>query len=64
MCGGLQPYSIAGGQGSNNNHIHHNTAKWITAAGTGNHVHNNVAAVFNIAGGNLANNNTVASVCR
>jgi hypothetical protein len=64
VCGGLQPYSIAGGQGSNNNHIHHNTAKWITAAGTGNHVHNNIAAVFNIAGGNLANNNTVASVCR
>ena len=65
VCGGLQPYSIAGGQGSNNNHIHHNTAIWITAAGTGNHVHNNVAEVFNIAQpGNLVNNNTVANVCR
>ncbi len=64
VCGGLQPYSIAGGQGSNNNHIHHNTAIWITAAGTGNHVHNNVAEVFNVAPGNLANNNTVANVCR
>jgi hypothetical protein len=63
VCGGLQPYSIAGGQGSNNNHVHHNTAIWITAAGTGNHVHNNVAEVFNIAPGNLANNNTVANVC-
>lgn len=63
VCGGLQPYSIAGGQGSNNNHVHHNTAIWITAAGTGNHVHNNVAEVFNIAPGNLANNNTAANVC-
>jgi hypothetical protein len=63
VCGGLQPYSIAGGVGSNNNHVHHNTAIWITAAGTGNHVHNNVAEVFNIAPGNLVNNNTVASVC-
>jgi hypothetical protein len=63
VCGGLQPYSIAGGQGSNNNHVHHNTAIWITAAGTGNHLHNNVAEVFNIAPGNVANNNTVANVC-
>jgi hypothetical protein len=64
VCGGLQPYSIAGGVGSNNNHVHHNTALWIYAAGTGNHVHNNVAEVFDIAQpGNLANDNTIASIC-
>jgi hypothetical protein len=63
VCGGTFPYSIAGGQGSNNNTIHHNAATWITEAGTGSHVHNNVALLFNIAPGNLVNNNSIASVC-
>lgn len=63
VCGGLFPYSIAGGQGSNNNTIHHNKAIWITQFGTGNHVHNNVATLFNIGPGNLQNNNTIANVC-
>jgi hypothetical protein len=64
VCGGLYPYSIAAGAGSHNNHIHHNSATWITAYGKGNHVHNNVAELFTIWPGNLAHNNTVADVCR
>lgn len=66
VCGGLFPYSIAGGQGSDFNSVHHNTGKWITMAGDGNIVHNNTAQLFNIVPGNPANvtfNNTVAAVC-
>ena len=66
VCGGLFPYSIAGGQGSDFNSVHHNTARWITFFGDGNIVHNNTAQLFNIVPGNPANvtfNNTVAAVC-
>jgi hypothetical protein len=66
VCGGLFPYSIAGGQGSDFNSVHHNTARWITLFGDGNIVHNNSAQLFNIVPGNPANvtfNNTVAAVC-
>ena len=66
VCGGLYPYSIAGGQGSDFNSIHHNTARWITLYGDGNIVHNNFAQLFNIVPGSPANvafNNTVAMVC-
>lgn len=66
VCGGLFPYSIAGGQGSDFNSVHHNTAKWITLFGDGNIVHNNAAQLFNIVPGNPANvtfNNVVAAVC-
>jgi hypothetical protein len=66
VCGGLYPYSIAGGQGSDFNSVHHNTARWITFFGDGNIVHNNTAQLFNIWPGNPANvtfNNTVAAVC-
>ena len=66
VCGGLFPYSIAGGQGSDFNSIHHNTARWITFFGDGNIVHNNTAQLFNIVPGNPANvtfNNTAATVC-
>jgi hypothetical protein len=66
VCGGLFPYSIAGGQGSDFNSVHHNTARWITLSGDGNIVHNNTAQLFNIVPGNPANatfNNTVAAVC-
>ena len=35
VCGGLFPYSIAGGQGSDFNSVHHNTARWITFSATG-----------------------------
>jgi hypothetical protein len=67
VCGGLFPYSIAGGQGSDFNSIHHNTARWITLSGDGNIVHNNTAQLVNIVPGNPANitfNNTAAAVCR
>jgi hypothetical protein len=66
VCGGLFPYSIAGGQGSDFNSVHHNTARWITLFGDGNIVHNNSAELFDIVPGNPANvtfNNTVAAVC-
>jgi len=66
VCGGLFPYSIAGGQGSDFNSVHHNTARWITLFGDGNIVNNNTAQLFNIVPGNPANatlNNTVAAVC-
>ena len=66
VCGGLFPYSIAGGQGSDFNSVHHNTARWITLSGDGNIVHDNAAQLFNIVPGNPANatlNNTVAAVC-
>jgi hypothetical protein len=66
VCGGLFPYSIAGGQGSDFNSVHHNTGRWITLYGDGNIVHNNTAELFNIVPGNPANatfNNTVAAVC-
>jgi len=66
VCGGLFPYSIAGGQGSDFNSVHHNTARWITFFGDGNIVHNNTAQLFNIVPGNPANvtfNNTTAAVC-
>jgi hypothetical protein len=66
VCGGLFPYSIAGGQGSDFNSVHHNTARWITFFGDGNIVHNNTAQLFNIVPGDPANvsfNNTVAVVC-
>jgi len=66
VCGGLFPYSIAGGQGSDFNSVHHNTARWITVFGDGNIVNNNTAQLFNIVPGNPANatfNNTVAAVC-
>jgi hypothetical protein len=66
VCGGLYPYSIAGGQGSDFNSVHHNTGRWITLYGDGNIVHNNTAELFNIVPGNPANaifNNTAAAVC-
>jgi hypothetical protein len=66
VCGGLFPYSIAGGQGSDFNSVHHNTARWITFFGDGNIVHNNTAQLFNVVPGSPANvtfNNTVAAVC-
>lgn len=66
VCGGLFPYSIAGGQGSDFNSVHHNTARWITLFGDGNIVHNNTAQLFNIVPGNPANvtfNNAAAAVC-
>ena len=66
VCGGLYPYSIAGGQGSDFNSVHHNTARWISLYGDGNIVHNNTAQLFNIVPGNPPNatlNNTVAAVC-
>jgi len=66
VCGGLFPYSIAGGQGSDFNSVHHNTARWVTFFGDGNIVHNNTAQFFNIVPGNPANvtlNNTTAAVC-
>ena len=66
VCGGLFPYSIAGGQGSDFNSVHHNTGRWITLFGDGNIVHNNTAQLFNIVPGNPANvtfNNTAAAVC-
>ena len=66
VCGGLFPYSIAGGQGSDFNSVHHNTARWITLYGDGNIVHNNAAQLFNIVPGNPANvsfNNATAAVC-
>ena len=66
VCGGLYPYSIAGGQGSDFNSVHHNTAKWITLFGDGNIVHNNTAQQFDIVAGSPANvtfNNAVAAVC-
>jgi hypothetical protein len=66
VCGGLFPYSIAGGQGSDFNSVHHNTAKWITFFGDGNIVHNNTAQLFTIVPGFPANvtfNNTAAAVC-
>ncbi len=66
VCGGLFPYSIAGGQGSDFNSVHHNTARWITLFGDGNIVHNNIAQLFNIVPGIPANvtfNNTAAAVC-
>ena len=67
VCGGLYPYSIAGGQGSDFNSVHHNTARWITFYGDGNIVHNNTAQLFNIWPGDPVNvtfNNTVAAVCQ
>jgi hypothetical protein len=67
VCGGLYPYSIAGGQGSDFNSVHHNTARWITFYGDGNVVHNNTAQLFNLWPGDPANvtfNNTVAAVCQ
>jgi hypothetical protein len=66
VCGGLFPYSIAGGQGSDFNSVHHNTAKWITLYGDGNIVNNNTAQLFDVVPGNPPNatfNNTVAAVC-
>jgi hypothetical protein len=66
VCGGLFPYSIAGGQGSDFNSVHHNTGRWITLYGDGNIVHNNAAQLFNIVPGNPANvtfNNAAAAVC-
>jgi hypothetical protein len=66
VCGGLFPYSIAGGQGSDFNSVHHNTARWITFYGDGNIVHNNTAQLFNIVPGSPANvtfNNAAAAVC-
>jgi hypothetical protein len=66
VCGGLFPYSIAGGQGSDFNSVHHNTARWITLFGDGNIVHDNTAQLFNIVPGSPANvtfNNTAAAVC-
>jgi hypothetical protein len=66
VCGGLYPYSIAGGQGSDFNSIHHNIGKWISLYGDGNIVHNNTAQLFNIVPGappNVPFNNTVAAVC-
>ena len=66
VCGGLFPYSIAGGWGSDFNSVHHNTARWITLSGDGNIVHNNAAQLFNIVAGSPANvtfNNAVAAVC-
>jgi hypothetical protein len=66
VCGGLFPYSIAGGQGSDFNSVHHNTGRWITLYGDGNIVHNNTAQVFNIVAGSPANvtfNNAAAAVC-
>jgi hypothetical protein len=43
VCGGLVPYSIAAGDGSDFNAIHHNVARWISVYGDGNLVHNNTA---------------------
>jgi hypothetical protein len=66
VCGGVYPYSIAGGQGSDFNSVHHNIGKWITMYGDGNIVHNNTAQLFTIVPGSPANvtlNNTVAAVC-
>ena len=66
VCGGLFPYSIAGGQGSDFNSVHHNTARWITLFGDGNIVHDNAAQLFNIVAGSPANvtfNNAAAAVC-
>jgi len=66
VCGGLFPYSIAGGQGSDFNSVHHNTARWISLYGDGNIVHNNTAQLFNIVPGSPANatfNNVAAAVC-
>ena len=66
VCGGLYPYSIAGGQGSDFNSVHHNIARWITLFGDGNIVNNNSAQLFNIVPGSPANatfNNAVAAVC-
>ena len=66
VCGGLIPYSIAGGEGSDFNAIHHNAARWISVYGDGNLVHNNTAQLFNIVPGTPVNanvNNTVAGVC-
>jgi hypothetical protein len=66
VCGGLYPYSIAGGQGSDFNSVHHNTARWITLFGDGNIVHDNTAQQFDIVPGSPANvtfNNAVAVVC-
>jgi hypothetical protein len=66
VCGGIYPYSIAGGQGSDFNSVHHNVAKWITLYGDGNIVNNNTAELFTIVPGNPANatfNNTAAALC-
>jgi hypothetical protein len=66
VCGGLYPYSIAGGQGSDFNSVHHNTARWITLFGDGNIVSNNIAQQFDIVPGSPANvtfNNAAAAVC-
>ena len=66
VCGGLIPYSIAGGDGSDFNAIHHNIARWISVYGDGNLVHNNTAQLVNVVPGNPANaafNNTVAGGC-
>jgi hypothetical protein len=66
VCGGVIPYSIAAGQGSDFNAVHHNTAGWISVFGNGNLVHNNTAQVFDIWLGDPVNatfNNTLAAVC-
>ena len=60
VCGGLFPYSIALGLGSNYNLVHNNRAIWITAAGVGNQVHYN--ELFDL-GASMASNNIVADVC-
>ena len=46
---------------SNDNHVHHNRAIWITAYGAGNILNDNVAAVFNIWPGNIDVNNLIAN---
>lgn len=65
VFGGLMPYSIAVGDGSDFNAIHQNAARWISVCDA-NLVHNNTAQLFNIVAGgppNAAFNDTVAGVC-
>lgn len=57
-CGGTFSYSIAAGEKSEDNEIHHNVAMWITVSGTGNEVHHNTAEYFAIAAGNTQHHNT------
>ena len=62
VCGGLYPYSIAGGQGSDFNSVI-TTRQWITFYGDGNIVHNTLQK-SSTSGGRSANvtfTNTVAA---
>lgn len=58
-CGGTFSYSIAAGEKSDNNNIHHNATMWTTVVGNGNKVHHNVAEYFNVGPGNLDQKNTI-----